>query len=109
MKQEFLLTLKKEKMTFAGEQGEHILDAMLKAGINKAPKGCHGGGCGVCKIKILKGNVFTLSQSQKYLTQDEQDRGYALACRAFPRSDIVFEFIGKPQCKTDEKKKYGFV
>lgn len=92
-----------------GTKKEHILDSMLAVGINKSPKGCHGGGCGVCKIKITNGEVSTLNQSRKFLSKDEENSGYVLACRAFPKSDIEFEFIGKPQCKNNKKKKYGFV
>jgi len=48
--------------------------------------------------------------SKKYITNEERDEGFVLACRAFPKSDIEFEFIGKPQCKkVNEVKKYGFV
>ncbi|MFA9373652.1 2Fe-2S iron-sulfur cluster-binding protein [Poseidonibacter sp.] len=87
----------------------HLLDSMSKGGIEIAPNGCHGGGCGVCKIKILKGEVKTLCMSKKYITEDEKNDGYSLACRAFPLTDIEFEFIGKPICKVNKKKKYGFV
>ena len=89
---------------------DHILNCMAKGGVSLAPNGCHGGGCGVCKIKILDGETETLSMSKKYITEDEKKSGFVLACRAIPKSDIEFEFIGKPQCKrVEEKKKYGFV
>jgi len=96
--------------TFDASQEDHILNSMAKGGVQIAPNGCHGGGCGVCKIKITKGEVETLSMSKKYITNEERDEGFVLACRAFPKSDIEFEFIGKPQCKkVNEVKKYGFV
>lgn len=89
---------------------DHILNCMAKGGVSLAPNGCHGGGCGVCKIKILDGEIETLSMSKKYITEDEKKSGFVLACRAIPKSDVEFEFIGKPQCKrVEEKKKYGFV
>jgi len=90
---------------------EHILDSLSKKGLSLVAKGaCHGGGCGVCKIKILKGDVKTIPMSKKYITDEEKDEGYVLACRAFVNSDLEFEFIGKPQCKKiTEPKKYGFV
>ncbi len=90
---------------------EHILDSLAKKGLVLAPKGaCHGGGCGVCKIKILKGDIKTISMSKKYITDEEKELGYSLACRTFANSDLEFEFIGKPQCKrVTETKKYGFV
>ncbi len=106
---QFLLTMEGSNKEIIGIEDKHILDSMLAIGIDVAPKGCHGGGCGVCKIKITKGEVTTLSQSRKFLSKEEEENGYVLACRAFPVSDIEFEFIGKPKCKVNEKKKYGFV
>lgn len=90
---------------------EHILDSLSKKGLHLVSKGaCHGGGCGVCKIKILKGDVHTISMSAKYISETEKKQGYVLACRTFVNSDLEFEFIGKPQCKKiNETKKYGFV
>lgn len=96
--------------TFYSLYEDHILNSMAKGGVQIAPNGCHGGGCGVCKIKILQGRVETLSMSKKYISQEEKENGFVLACRAIPKSNIEFEFIGKPQCKrVEEKKKYGFV
>lgn len=103
----FILQMSGIEKFIETDSSKHILDAMLSVGLNKAPKGCHGGGCGVCKIKILQGDVHTLSQSRKYLSLDEEKAGFVLACRAYPLSDIEFEFIGK--AKVNEKKKYGFV
>lgn len=88
---------------------EHILNSMAKGGIEIAPNGCHGGGCGVCKIKILKGDVETSHMSEKHITQTEREQGYVLACRAYPKTDIDFEFIGKVKCKKTEDKKFGLV
>ena len=105
----FLMTMKGSNKEIIGTKDKHILDSMLAVGIDKAPKGCHGGGCGVCKIKIIKGEVTTLTQSRKFLSVEEEKDGHVLACRAFPISDLEFEFIGKPKCKVNEKKKYGFV
>jgi len=98
-----------EYSTFNASSSMHILASMAKGGVEISPNGCHGGGCGVCKIKILSGNIETLCMSEKHITKEEEKSGYVLACRTFPMSDITFEFIGKVQCKTNEKKKYGFV
>ena len=62
-----------------------------------------------CKIKILNGKFKKLSMSRKYISKEEEDNGFVLACRVFPMSNIEFEFIGKKQCKTNKEKKYGFV
>ncbi len=60
-----------------------------------APKGCHNGGCGVCKIQIHSGEYETKKMSRKHVTQEEEDSGIALACRVFPKSDMSIEFIAK--------------
>ena len=88
---------------------EHILNSMAKGGIEIAPNGCHGGGCGVCKIKILKGDVETSHMSEKHISPTEREQDYVLACRAYPKTDIEFEFIGKVKCKKTEDKKFGLV
>lgn len=87
---------------------EHLLKGMLRLGRKGIPSGCHGGGCGVCKIRILSGEVDTLVMSRAHVTEQEQAEGFALACRCFPRSDVRLEVVGKMQ-KTVCKKRYGLV
>lgn len=53
--------------------------------------GCRGGGCGVCKIRILSGDYETKRMSRAHISEQEQSEGYALACRVFPRADLVIE------------------
>lgn len=62
-----------------------------------APKGCHQGGCGVCKVKILSGSYSTKKMNRKHVSEKEELQNIALACRVFPQSDINIEFI--PQIK----------
>lgn len=50
--------------------------------------GCRGGGCGYCKIRILSGDYDTKKMSIKFVTHEEQQQGFALSCRVFPRSDM---------------------
>lgn len=69
-------------------------EASLLSGIEFQQKqavkvGCRGGGCGVCKIRILSGDYTTKKMSVKHVTPDESEKGYALSCRVFPRSDMV--------------------
>jgi ferredoxin len=60
-----------------------------------ASEGCHGGGCGICKIKIISGNFKTSVMSKKYINEEERENGFTLACRVFPLSDLVIKYIGK--------------
>ena len=97
---------------FFCREDQHLLAGMAAMGKRGIPSGCHGGGCGVCKVRILKGEIDTLVMSRKYVSKTERLNGVVLACRTFPRSDIRLEVIGKMSknvLKPVAKKKYGFV
>jgi CDP-4-dehydro-6-deoxyglucose reductase len=67
--------------------GESVLAAGLRANV-KLPHECTIGGCGTCRVKLAEGSVayedFPLA-----LSPEEAQQGYALACQARPRSDLV--------------------
>ncbi|KAB7623327.1 2Fe-2S iron-sulfur cluster-binding protein [Alkalilimnicola sp. S0819] len=97
--------------------GRHILGAMASLGRKGIPSGCHGGGCGVCKVRIVSGECSTLAMCRSHVSVDEQAQGYVLACRAFPQTDVSLEVVGgmrKAMLKhganaSTQRKKYGFV
>lgn len=45
--------------------GEHIVKGMFRVNGRHPMNGCSGGGCGVCRIKILKGEYSTKKMSKK--------------------------------------------
>ena len=49
---------------------------------------CTFGGCGTCRLKIVEGSV-DYEEFPMALTPEEAQQGYALACQARPRSDLV--------------------
>jgi len=59
--------------------------------------GCRGGGCGVCKIRVLEGEYVTKAMSKAQLSVQARQAGYVLACRAYPRSDLLFELVDQSQ------------
>ncbi|SDK91903.1 Uncharacterized 2Fe-2 and 4Fe-4S clusters-containing protein, contains DUF4445 domain [Natronincola ferrireducens] len=65
-----------------------ILSLLQEANIYlSAP--CDGRGtCGKCKIKVLKGNLGITLKDQVHFSHEELDRGYRLACSAYPEGDI---------------------
>ncbi|WP_324172140.1 2Fe-2S iron-sulfur cluster binding domain-containing protein [Sulfurimonas sp.] len=75
---------------------KQLLESLYKKS-SKAPKGCHNGGCGVCKIEVLKGKYDSIVMSRKHISQKEENSGVVLACRVFPRSDMEIKFIAKPK------------
>ncbi len=80
---------------FECREDQHLLVAMKSIGKTCIPSGCHGGGCGVCKIKIQSGDVERLVMSRKHVSESEEQEGYALACRIFPRSPVKLRVVGK--------------
>jgi len=70
--------------------GETILQAALREGIS-LPYGCRNGSCGICKGKILAGNVDYGRYNDETLTDEERKNGMALFCCAEPMSDLVIE------------------
>ena len=57
------------------------------------PVGCRGGGCGVCRIRILSGQYESKKMSCKHVTGEDRERGIALACRIYPRGELRIEVL----------------
>jgi len=68
--------------------GKSLLDS-LEAIVCEAVKvGCRRGGCGLCKVHILKGQYQSRKMSRAHISEAEEAEGYVLACRIFPESDL---------------------
>ena len=79
-----------DERTFTGKEKENILDASIRTN-GKIKVGCKRGGCGLCKIKVVDGEIEHGAISRSVLPLHEEAEGYALACRAVPKSDITIE------------------
>ncbi|PLX36737.1 MAG: ferredoxin [Hyphomicrobiales bacterium] len=88
---------------------QHLLGAMVSLGRKGIPSGCHGGGCGVCKVKVTRGTYTTLPMSRAHISEAEERDGIILACRALPTSDLEVSVIGKLKKALTKPKKYGLV
>jgi ferredoxin len=84
-----------------------LLNAMVALGRQGIPSGCHGGGCGVCKVHILQGEVTTLAMSRAHVSEEDEATGYALACRTYPLSDVVLKVVGR--MRKSVVYRYGFI
>jgi len=67
---------------------ETVLDAAERAGVD-IDYSCRTGMCGVCKIKLLTGNVTM--EVEDGLEPDDQAAGMVLACQAKSETDITVE------------------
>lgn len=84
------ITVLPHGQTISCEEGETILDAVLRAGIYM-PSGCRSGLCAACKGKVLAGDIIEKPHSQHVLTDSERQAHYTLFCRALPTTDITIE------------------
>jgi len=81
--------------SFVCAADETILAALARQGRRGIPSGCHGGGCGVCKIAITQGQTHAAPMSRAHITTEDEKSGLGLACRLYPRSDITLHVVGK--------------
>ena len=77
---------------YCNEQ-KSLLHGLESQRIKAVQAGCRGGGCGVCKIRVLSGEFFSKKMSKKHVSADEFNQGMGLSCRIFPRSDMVIEAL----------------
>jgi len=76
-------------LSFPCLQNESILHAATRVGIH-LEHSCKDGRCGVCKTKLLSGQVNEVGGSAS-LTEDERARGFILTCSATPNSDLAVQ------------------
>lgn len=71
------------------EEDESILGKALDTGLS-VPHDCKLGVCMTCPARLVSG---TIDQSEGMLSDDVVERGYALLCVAYPRSDCHIKTI----------------
>ncbi|MGU7771883.1 2Fe-2S iron-sulfur cluster-binding protein [Burkholderia sp. MR1-5-21] len=90
------VTIVRTDERYACAAGESLLAGMAKLGRRGIPVGCLNGGCGVCKVRVLRGTVRKLGPvSRAHVSADEEEDGYALACRVAPDGDVELEVAGR--------------
>lgn len=78
---------------FACTPGQTLLEATRQRGVRCIRSGCLGGGCGICKVRILRGDYTVGKMSRGHVREEAQAAGFALACKVTPRSDLVVEVM----------------
>lgn len=73
---------------FPVKDGEHVLSAARKAGLNLSA-GCEMGACGVCRVKVLSGSIQVPDDA--CLSDGEKSDGYALVCVGTVKGDCRIE------------------
>jgi CDP-4-dehydro-6-deoxyglucose reductase len=82
------ITLLPSQQVLSVEQGETILDAALRAGLN-LPHSCKGGHCSSCRARLRSGQVQYPNGRPLGLMESEEREGYALLCQAHAASEAL--------------------
>ncbi|MEZ5702289.1 MAG: 2Fe-2S iron-sulfur cluster-binding protein [Burkholderiaceae bacterium] len=97
------VTVTQTDETYLCATQESLLQGMLRLGRKGIPAGCVNGGCGVCKVRILEGQVTSLGPvSRAHVSTEEEAQGCTLACRVAPATAVRLEVAGK-MCKPFSK------
>jgi ferredoxin len=85
------VTIVPDGVTVECQPGENLLTALSRLGY-RYRVGCRRGGCGVCKVQLLLGEVrYERPVADSVLTDDQQVAGICLSCRAVPTTNVVIE------------------
>jgi ferredoxin len=106
----YRITIRDTGESYICREGQHLLKGMASMGKRGIPSGCHGGGCGVCLIRILapKSAYRTQVMSRDHVSEEDEVQGIVLACRAYPLQDLEVEVIGKIRKNVLRKKTSGW-
>lgn len=71
-------------------------DSLLKAGVRAGLMlnyGCGNGNCGLCKARVVSGEVRQVQPCDYVLSESEKQQGYTLLCSHTAVSDVVLETL----------------
>ncbi len=86
------VTLQPSRHDFLVEGSDSILEAGLKSGL-ALNYGCSTGNCGLCKARVISGQVMKIRHFDYIFTEAEKQQGYTLMCCHSPVSDVVLETL----------------
>lgn len=75
---------------FNCHEDEYLFAAMHRAGVI-IQSGCRGGGCGICKVRLIGGEVSRETMSREHISEADESAGFLLSCRVKPLSDLVLD------------------
>lgn len=77
---------------FFVEGSDTILEAGLRAGL-AMNYGCSNGNCGLCKARVVAGQVTKVRHHDYVLSEAEKNMGYTLMCSYAPVNDLTIEAL----------------
>ncbi|MDD5471345.1 MAG: 2Fe-2S iron-sulfur cluster-binding protein [Sideroxydans sp.] len=84
------VTVLPSKHDFMVEGHDSLLEAAMRSGI-PLNYGCSGGNCGLCKARVISGEVRKTRNHDFIISEAEKSAGYVLLCSNTAVSDLVIE------------------
>ncbi len=85
------VTILPDGLQVTAAEAETVLAALSRAGL-KYRVGCKRGGCGICKVQLVLGEVrYERPIAESVLSDDQRVEGLCLSCRAVPITNIAIE------------------
>lgn len=84
------VTVMPSKHDFLLEGHDTFLEAAMRSGI-PLNYGCSGGNCGLCKAKVISGEIRKTRPHDFVLSEAEKNQGYILLCSNTAVSDVVLD------------------
>ena len=85
------VTILPDGLQVTAAEAETVLKALSRAGLTDRV-GCKRGGCGICKVQLVLGEVrYERPVAESVLSDDERVEGICLSCRAVPITNIAIE------------------
>jgi ferredoxin len=86
-----VVTILPDGLQVTAAEEETVLGALSRAGL-RYRVGCKRGGCGICKVQLVLGEVrYERPVAESVLSDDERVEGICLSCRAVPITNIAIE------------------
>lgn len=86
----YQITVQDTNGKFVCGEDEFVLEAMKRSGCGPVHYGCFGGGCGVCKMRVISGEYgIEKKMSRAHISEKEQKGGSVLICCIKPRGDLA--------------------
>jgi ferredoxin len=89
-----MFTIKINGQSFHCPETMTIVEA-AKIQTARVPYGCIGGGCGICKGKVVEGQYKLEDWAKNALSDEEIKDGLVFFCQTYPLSDLQLELIKK--------------
>jgi len=86
------VVLRPSRHEFFVDGADTILEAALRAGL-ALNYGCSNGNCGLCKARVVSGQVQKVRHQDYVLSEAEKQQGYTLMCSNTAVGDLVIEAL----------------